>query len=108
MIIGCCEVRKLATKFESKRPHSYFYEMGRERQDSDPRYKDYVRQEANPDTAKLQVAANYPDDRSKEECMNDDGAESDRQADEQRIQNRYLIRWSHLCVQRLRFDSRMR
>jgi hypothetical protein len=82
--------------------------MDGERQDSYPRYEDRVRQESYADPAQQQVAANYPDDRSEEERVNDDRAESCRQTDQQRMQKIDLIRRSHVCVQRLRFDSRMR
>ncbi len=61
--------------------------MGGERQRGYVRYKDRVQPEPDANTAKLQVAANYPDDRSQEERVNDDGAKSRRDADEQRTQH---------------------
>ena len=69
--------------------------MDGEREECYPRYEDRVRQEANADPAQLQVAANYPDDHSEEERMNDDRAGSGRHADQQGIQKRDLIRRSH-------------
>jgi hypothetical protein len=61
--------------------------VARERQQRRARYKHNIRPESDADSASLQTPADLRDDYSKNERMNDDGAEGGRRADEQRTQH---------------------